>query len=1512
MSMKEKIVDFLVLMGILIFILSYFTPEYLLSDIIPTGGDTPSHYYPFHYMKSYLIPNYKVIGWSNAWYLGFPIFQFYFPLPYFLMVILSYVIKAPVAFKIIDIIGVFTLPIAIYLAMKWMDFKFPMPIIGAIFMLQMLFMETINTENYSMYGGNIKSTLAGEFAHQLSLSFSILFFGLLYRGIKTKKYHIQNSILLALTIITHLFPAMLVTISSAFFLFCKKKKDLVRNFTYLFIVFGLGFMLAGFWALPFMSKIEFTTSYDWRQIRDLGMLLPKELWIFFILAVFGIYKSIKNKDSRIYYMLFSIVTSAIIFALIPDGHLWNVRFLPPIYLFVLVIAAYGLSELIEKFKATWLVPLIILLLVVIPLNDFERTKGDIPNWIRWNFEGFEPKSSYSIFYNTMNYLKSLPFGRVFHEYSDSHNVFGTPRAFECIPYYAEKPVMEGLLIDSAVSAPFEFILQPELSTKPSCPISYVPCPSVNIERGLKHLRMFNVDYFVATSDRVKNLLRANENFQFLKGFGNIEIYKIKNEGRYVTVPKYEPVLIDTKNWKLLSLEWFQRLDLLDTPLVFSKFAKDESKFKFRRDSLDNLPMSPIDNNCTISEKVDIEGIEFTTSCVGKPHIISISYFPNWKVIGADSIEMVSPSLMLVYPKQENVIIYYGHTLSDWIGTLLSVIGVIIVIIYLIPDGRKYLEDKISVITSPKKTKKKSEYKEIYKSSNELFKSIKEFYSKSTGEIFKSLRLDYINKKLSTRFLIFFSIFLIFTLTTSFDRQGTNPGSRFMLTKAVAKYGQLSINEDDMKFYSGMDYAVYNEKIYSDKPPGLSFLAVPFYLLGDFIYKLGIPFPKSGAYNYVGDGYAYFLITIFLCIISAYGSLKLYDISNLLGFKSRTSLLLSYIFSFGTIYWVYASSMFSHSTTAAFLIVSVYYIIKSFLNSSYKNLFISGIFLGISVTIEHSVLFLLPVFYIYAILKTYHTSKFLSIIKKLVIFSIPIVVFASLLGLYNYLAFGNPLTSSYQFSTFKATQNFNQPIGQGLYMLLFSTWRGIFFYSPILLLMFIGSLQMYKKYSTETLFFITLIAIIPLFFSAYSYGSGGLAYGPRHLIHVIGFMVLLIGPCFEREYYKKVTDLFAFKSAGNIAYIIIVIVLIAISLFHSFLGAYVSSLPYPETNKNPVYEITLKQFESGARNSFLLSNMPTLFGILTIVDLLLIFYLLNLNLLQKLTLKENKPNIMNSLFIIYFILFVAFYMFYFRDVSSTSGLTTPFIGIFKTSFEFDEWKYTTSDIPNYFQMNIDDSGWSTINLPFNSKDKSIKEDYFRGSFYLQNTSFRIKISADDCISELYVNGNKMIEEKDCRQCENCNPDLLDISKYTKLGQNVIAVKVVNTIGEGSFMVDNLDILWKYSSMMEQNWHQIQFDDSKWKPIRLPYHQSMVPFRFGYFRNWITIPEKFNKIMMNIKADDCIQEVYVNEKKIYTGANCGPGIDQNGKMLDLTQYVKSGKNLIAIKIADFGQEIRLEII
>ena len=72
----------------------------MLSNNLATGGDMGAHVWSSDYLRRALLPKGRLTGWSNDWFGGFPVLNFYFPLPTLVIGFLGFIIPANVAFKI--------------------------------------------------------------------------------------------------------------------------------------------------------------------------------------------------------------------------------------------------------------------------------------------------------------------------------------------------------------------------------------------------------------------------------------------------------------------------------------------------------------------------------------------------------------------------------------------------------------------------------------------------------------------------------------------------------------------------------------------------------------------------------------------------------------------------------------------------------------------------------------------------------------------------------------------------------------------------------------------------------------------------------------------------------------------------------------------------------------------------------------------------------------------------------------------------------------------------------------------------------------------------------------------------------------------------------------------------------------------------------------------------------------------------------------------------------------------
>jgi hypothetical protein len=336
------IITFGAVAGVIAIVVWQLHPSLLLSSTTITGGDTGAHVGLAGFLKSNLLPHGHITGWDPGAYDGFALNTFYFPLPDLLAALGGSVISFAVAFKLMTILGSLTLPIAAWLFGRLSGLERPRPAVLAIFTLPFLF-----DQSFTIYGGNLYSTMAGEYSFSLGLSFALVFLGLCVRGMKTGRYRATAAVVLAVCVLCHVLTAMFA-LAGALAIFLLAGPTL-RRLWWMVASVGGGLLLVSFWAVPFGLDQAYSTNMGWENVTTyVSSLLPAgDLWAI-VLACMGtvvaIVVAIVKRQSGPVLLAVLGVTGALVVRFDPQWTLYNVRFLPFYLLCVYLLAGYFVAE----------------------------------------------------------------------------------------------------------------------------------------------------------------------------------------------------------------------------------------------------------------------------------------------------------------------------------------------------------------------------------------------------------------------------------------------------------------------------------------------------------------------------------------------------------------------------------------------------------------------------------------------------------------------------------------------------------------------------------------------------------------------------------------------------------------------------------------------------------------------------------------------------------------------------------------------------------------------------------------------------------------------------------------------------------------------------------------------------------------------------------------------------------------------------------------------------------------
>ena len=69
--------------------------------------------------------------------------------------------------------------------------------------------------------------------------------------------------------------------------------------------------------------------------------------------------------------------------------------------------------------------------------------------------------------------------------------------------------------------------------------------------------------------------------------------------------------------------------------------------------------------------IDNGHISFSTTAIGVPHFVKVSYFPNWTAQGAAGPYRAAPSLMVVVPTSEHVVLEFSRSWAEYGGIVIT-------------------------------------------------------------------------------------------------------------------------------------------------------------------------------------------------------------------------------------------------------------------------------------------------------------------------------------------------------------------------------------------------------------------------------------------------------------------------------------------------------------------------------------------------------------------------------------------------------------------------------------------------------------------------------------------------------------------------------------------------------------------------------------------------------------------------------------------------------------------------
>jgi len=317
------------------------------------------------------------------------------------------------------------------------------------------------------------------------------------------------------------------------------------------------------------------------------------------------------------------------------------------------------------------------------------------------------------------------------------------------------------------------------------------------------------------------------------------------------------------------------------------------------------------------------------------------------------------------------------------------------------------------------------------------------------------------------------------------------------TFRIDKYHELTV-----------DKAFVNGHYYSDKAPLPTYVVIPFFGL----------LKTTGAIQADDEGNLFgkhvYILGGFLTASLPFALILLYLFRKIRNTDSGISpVILATIPFYASFIFVFTGTYFAHLFSAVLLLVSYLFIKK-------KQFLFAGLAGGLAFLSEYNLAIIL---FLWGALILVNQRK----VKPFIHYAVGILPSLLFLIYYNSLFSSSPLTFLYKhhnFSELDANYGFLFPGMESIWGLSFSTYRGVFFYAPFLLM---GLYILYTRLR-DGQFRVVLSGylVIPfilyyVFIASYFAWWGGWTYGPRLLLAMVLILIYEVIIYFSKKQIPKV-------------------------------------------------------------------------------------------------------------------------------------------------------------------------------------------------------------------------------------------------------------------------------------------------------------------------------------------------------------------------------------------------------
>jgi hypothetical protein len=263
--------------------------------------------------------------------------------------------------------------------------------------------------------------------------------------------------------------------------------------------------------------------------------------------------------------------------------------------------------------------------------------------------------------------------------------------------------MEGLFFEASGTTPYHFVTAAAISSNSSNPVRELRYDNNDAAKAVPYLQTLGVKYVMVFTEKARAQADRQPELTKVGSVGPWNIYQVADSD-LVEPLAVQPVVVhhrggDQRERNLeLGMSWFQhredwaaapadggpkdwqRIDVAVDPTRSDGLKPGTSGRKIDIvQPVEQIIPKPLPKVTVSNVQLGDQDLRFSVDQVGVPVLVKISYFPNWKVSGAQGPWRIAPNLMVVVPTANNVHMTFERSSLDYAAYILTFLGIAMLI-----------------------------------------------------------------------------------------------------------------------------------------------------------------------------------------------------------------------------------------------------------------------------------------------------------------------------------------------------------------------------------------------------------------------------------------------------------------------------------------------------------------------------------------------------------------------------------------------------------------------------------------------------------------------------------------------------------------------------------------------------------------------------------------------------------------------------------------------------------------